>query len=72
MFHSGHVEARNVQCSGSQLDWGWGRWSTARILPWVLKHFRSSAYGDQSIHAKIIITFVFLKHTITRASMPTS
>ena len=47
----------------------WPRsWSTARILPWVFKHFRSSAYGDQSIHAKIIITLVFLKHTITGAS----
>ena len=30
------------------------------------------AYDYQSIHAKIIITFVFLKHTIARASIPKS
>ena len=28
------------------------------------------AYDDQSIHGKTIITFVFLEHTMTRASMP--
>ena len=28
--------------------------------------------GGLGGHAKIIITFVFLKHTITRASMPKS
>ena len=30
------------------------------------------AYGDQSIHAQIIIPFVFQEHTVTRASMPKS
>ena len=30
----------------------------------------SREYGDQSIHAQTIITFVFQEHTLTRASMP--
>ena len=30
----------------------------------------SKVYDYQSIHAKTIVTFVFLKHTVTIASMP--
>ena len=59
--------------------WSWP-WSGTGEPTWLQRRPRGKkprtgpaerrAYDYQSIHAQTIITFVFRKHTITRASMP--